>query len=199
MSPAAATFIQGFSLVLDAGGCFSKTTDLTLVTGKIYAADYNTQGCPTPNNLTVATTNKGTAYTDAAGRTPGLGLTDLGTGSIGGLRLAPGVYKWNTAVSINSDVTLDGGPNDVYIFQMTGDLTQATVTSVLTPNGALSKNIFWQVGGLAGVVIGASANMKGVILADKAIVLNTNASVVGRLLGKTQVTLDGNKVTKPTQ
>jgi hypothetical protein len=54
ISPAAATFIQGFSLTLDPSGCFPAPTPSTLVTGKIYAADYNTNGCPTHANMTTA-------------------------------------------------------------------------------------------------------------------------------------------------
>lgn len=193
ISPAAATFIQGFSLTLDGTGCFSTTP---LVTGKVFAADYNTGGCPTPANLTTAIGDMMIAYTDAAGRTlPD--HTELGAGDISGMTLAPGLYKWGTGVSINTDVTLNGGPNDVWIFQIAGNLTQANGTTVHLTGGALPKNIFWQVGGGVGVAIGTSAHMEGVILAAKAITLNTGASVNGRLLAQTAVTLDSNVVTQP--
>ena len=53
-----------------------------------------------------------TAYTDAAGRTlPD--FTELGAGNIGGMTLRPGLYKWSSAVTIPTDVTLTGGANDV--------------------------------------------------------------------------------------
>jgi hypothetical protein len=196
ISPAAATFIQGFSLTLDPSGCFSAPTPSTLVTGKIYAADYNTNGCPTPANMTTAIGDMMIAYTDAAGRSlPD--HTELGAGNISGMTLAPGLYKWGTGVSINTNVTLNGGPNDVWIFQIAGDLTQASATSVLLTGGALPKNIFWQVGGGVGVAIGTGAHMEGVILATKAITLNTGASLNGRLLAQTAVTLDSNVVSKP--
>jgi hypothetical protein len=113
------------------------------------------------------------------------------------MTLAPGLYKWGTGVSINTNVTLNGGPNDVWIFQIAGDLTQASATSVLLTGGALPKNIFWQVGGGVGVAIGTGAHMEGVILATKAITLNTGASLNGRLLAQTAVTLDSNVVSKP--
>ena len=45
LSPAAATFITGFGLIMDASNVFSTSS---LVTGKIYAADY---APPTPANL----------------------------------------------------------------------------------------------------------------------------------------------------
>lgn len=197
VSPAAATFIQGFSLILDGAGtppaCFSTTT---LVTGQVYAADYNTGGCPTPANLTTAIGDMMIAYTDAAGRTlPD--QTELGAGNISGMTLTPGLYKWGTGVLINTDVTLNGGSNDVWIFQIAGDLTIANATSILLNGGALPKNIFWQVGGGTGVAIGTTAHFEGVILAAKAITLNTGASGNGRLLAQTAVTLDGNAVTQP--
>lgn len=196
VSPAAATYITGFSLTLDPSGCFSAPTPSTLVTGKIYAADYNTNGCPTPANLTTAIGDMMIAYTDAAGRSlPD--HTELGAGDISGMTLAPGLYKWGTGVSINSDVTLNGGPNDVWIFQIAGNLTQANGTTVHLTGGPLPKNIFWQVGGGVGAAIGTTAHMEGVILATKAITLNTGASVNGRLLAQTAVTLDSNVVSQP--
>jgi len=137
-----------------------------------------------------------TAYTDAAGRSlPD--HTELGAGDISGLTLAPGLYKWGTGVLINSNVTLNGGPNDVWIFQIAGDLTLANGTSMLLTGGALPKNIFWQVGGGTGVAIGTTAHFEGVILATKAITLNTGATGNGRLLAQTAVTLDANAVTEP--
>lgn len=196
ISPAAATFIQGFSLTLDPSGCFSTPTPSTLVVGKLYAADYNTGGCPTPANLTTAIGDMMIAYADAAGRTTP-DFTELGTGLIGGMTLAPGLYKWGTGVTINSDITLNGGPNDVWIFQIAGDLTMASATSMLLAGGALPKNIFWQVGGGTGVAIGTTAHFEGVILATKAITLNTGASGNGRLLAQTAVTLDSNAITQP--
>ena len=63
LSPAASTYITGFSTVLDSSGTFSKSTQ---VTGKIYAASY---ASPTPSMLTTAISDMGTAYTDASGRT----------------------------------------------------------------------------------------------------------------------------------
>ena len=69
-----------------------------------------------PTRLTAAVGDMETAYNDAAGRT----LPDqlnLGAGEIGGLTLAPGLYKWTSNVSISNDVTLAGGPNNVWLFQ----------------------------------------------------------------------------------
>jgi len=176
------------------------------MTGSIYGADAAYTGSSNVScfkglaaDITLvgnAVLDMETAYTDAAGRSlPD--HTELGAGDISGLSLAPGLYKWGTGVMINSNVTLNGGPNDVWIFQIAGDLTMANGTSMLVPSGALPKNIFWQVGGGAGAVIGTTAHFEGVILAAKAITLNTGATGNGRLLAQTAVTLDSNAVTKP--
>jgi len=134
------------------------------------------------------------AYLDAAGRTlPD--FTELGTGEIGGLTLVPGLYKWGTDVSISKDVTLSGGPNDVWIFQIAGALTQASATRVTLTGGALAKNVFWQVADV--VAIGTTAHFEGNILAKTMIAVKTGASVNGRLLAQTAVTLQQNSVTQP--
>ncbi|PIO89094.1 MAG: hypothetical protein COS82_07320 [Zetaproteobacteria bacterium CG06_land_8_20_14_3_00_59_53] len=176
------------------------------ITGTIYGADaaYTGSGAVTcfagtaADNTLVANAilDMGTAYADASGRTTP-DFTELGAGNISGLTLVPGLYKWGTTVNINTNVTLSGGPNDVWIFQIAGDLIQANGTSVLLIGGALPKNIFWQVAGLTGATIGTTAVMEGVVLAAKAIAVSTTATVHGRLLAQTAVTLDQNTITQP--
>jgi hypothetical protein len=132
-----------------------------------------------------------TAYTDAAGRTlPD--HTELGAGNIGGLTLAPGLYKWSNTVLIPTSVTLSGSANDTWIFQIAGGLTQSSATSVILTGGALAQNVVWQVFGA--VDIGTTAHMEGRILSQTSIVLRTGASANGRLLAQTAVTLAGNTV-----
>jgi hypothetical protein len=148
-----------------------------------------------PSLLTTAVGNMQTAYTDAAGRT-NPNFLNLGAGQIGGLILAPGLYKWTTSVLISTNVTLSGGPNDVWIFQIAGKLTQANATKMILAGGALPKNIFWQTSGA--VSIGTTAQAEGVILAKTMIAMKTGASAHGRLLAQTAVTLQQNAVTQPT-
>lgn len=187
VSPIAATAITGFSLVADKTNTFSTSTQ---VTGKIYAADY---AVPTPAKLTTAVSNMQTAYTDAAGRKlPD--YTELYAGDISDKTLTPGLYKWSTGVLVNNKVTLKGGPNDVWIFQISGNLTLGSGANVVLSGGAQAKNIFWQVAGGAGVEIGTTAHMEGTILAKTAIHLRTGASLNGRAFAQTAVTLDKNKI-----
>lgn len=190
VSPIAQIGITGFSQIMDNSTTFSTSNQ---VVGKIYAADYTP---PTPTMLTTAIGDMELAYTDAAGRTlPD--VTELGAGAIGGLTLVPGLYKWGTNVLISSDVTLSGSATDVWIFQVAGDVTQASATSVTLTGGALAKNVFWQVAGGSGVTIGTTAHFEGVVLAATAINLQTGASAKSRLLAQTAVNLRKNAVTQP--
>lgn len=190
VSPAAATYLTGFSLIADPSNVFSTSS---LVTGKLYAANY---AVPTPANMTTAIGDMYTAYVDAAGRSlPD--FTELYAGDISGKTLAPGLYKWSTGVLMSTNVTLSGGPNDVWIFQISGDLTMASGAQMLLAGGALPKNIFWQIGGGTGVTIGTTAHFEGVIMAAKAITLNTGATGNGRLLAQTAITMITNTVTQP--
>jgi hypothetical protein len=189
VSPAAATYITGFSLVLPAGGASSTSV---LVTGNIYAPGYAN---PTPANLTTAVNNMLTAYTDAAGRAPD--FTEVGAGDISGKTLPAGTYKWSTGVLLSTNVTLNGGPNDVWIFEIAQDVTVANGATVTLAGGALPKNIFWQVAGGTGVSLGTTAHIEGVIMTAKAITVNTGATANSRFLAQTAVTLNANAITQP--
>jgi hypothetical protein len=187
VSPAAATYITGFSLIADATNVFSSSPQ---VTGKIYAADY---AVPTPSNLTTAVGDMELAFTDAAGRAPD--VTELGAGNIGGMNLAPGVYKWGTGLLIPTDVTLTGSSTDVWIFQIAQDLVISNGTKVVLAGGALPRNVFWQVAGL--VDFGTTSHCEGIVLTQTAITLQTGASINGRLLAQTAVSLDASTVVQP--
>ena len=187
LSPAATSFLTGFSLTKV--GTTSAIS--TQVVGFLYGADMT---APTSSNLTTAVTNMGTAYTDAAGR-PTPDFLNLGVGEIGGKTLVPGLYKWTTGVTASSDVTISGGANDVWIFQIPGNLSVSPAKRIILSDGAQAKNIFWQVAGTVG--IGTTAHFEGIILSQTSITLGTGASMKGRALAQTAVILDANAVTKP--
>lgn len=187
LSPAATSFLTGFSLTMV--GTTSAIS--TQVTGNLYGADMST---PTSSNLTTAVSDMGTAYTDAAGR-PTPDFLNLGAGEIGGQTLVAGLYNWTTGVTISSDVTLSGGPNDVWIFQIPENLAMSPAKNVFLSGGAQARNIFWQVAGT--VDIGTTAHFEGIILSQTSITLGTGASMNGRALAQTAVILDASTVTKP--
>jgi len=187
VSPAAATFITGFSLAADATNVFSKCPQ---VTGKVYAANY---AVPTPANLTTAIGDMQRAFTDAAGRAPD--VTELGAGNIGGKTLMPGVYRWGTGLLVPTNVTLAGSATDVWIFQIAQNLTLNSATKVLLSGGAVPANVFWEVAGA--VDVGTTAHLVGTVLSKTAITLQTGASIDGRLLAQTAVSIDSSVVAKP--
>jgi hypothetical protein len=145
--------------------------------------------------LTTAVSDMETASTYAETRpitsAENLNLND---GGIGGYTLTAGVYKFTTAVSINTDVTLNGGPNDVFIIQISGALTQAAGTNVILSGGVQANNIFWQV--VTTVTVGATAHMEGVLLAKTAVTFMPGSTLNGRILGQTSVVLQSATITE---
>ena len=189
VSPIAATAMTGFGLIADSTNTFSTSS---LVTDKIYAADY---APPTPTKMTTAISDMETAFTDAAGRTSP-NFIELGGGDISGKTLLPGLYKWGTGVLItNAGIKIAGGPKDVWIFQIAGDLIVDNAAIITLIGGAQAKNIFWQVSGQA--TLGTTADVKGIILSQTLISMNTGATLSGRALAQTAVTLIANTVTAP--
>ena len=189
VSPIAATAITGFGLIMDPSGTFSTSS---LVTGKVYAANYTS---PTPAKMTTAVSDMETAYTNAAGRTLS-DHTELYAGDLTGQTLTHGLYKWGTGVLVSAGgVTISGTASDVWIFQIAQNLTLANGAIVTLSGGAQASNIFWQVAGQ--VTLGTTAAMKGIILCQTAIVIQNGATLNGRALAQTAVTLDANTVTQP--
>ncbi|MEO5602888.1 MAG: ice-binding protein [Cyclobacteriaceae bacterium] len=145
-----------------------------------------------PSMLTTAVSDMQTAYTNAAGRT-NPNFLNLGAGNIGGKTLKPGLYKWTSAVKIPTNITLSGGPYDVWIFQVSGTLSMSSGVKIILSGGAQAKNVFWQTAGA--VTLGTTSHFEGNILGKKGINLQTGASINGRMLAQTAVTLQKNTVT----
>ncbi|GGK20403.1 hypothetical protein GCM10007962_13170 [Yeosuana aromativorans] len=186
LSPAATSYITGLALT-DATGYATSAQ----ITGKAFAAD---MADPTPINLTTAVENMITAYNDAAGR-PSPDFVELATGNIGGKILTPGLYKWTNSVTIPSSITISGTANDVWIFQISGDLNMSAGINMTLAGGAQAKNIFWQVAGEA--TFGTTSHFEGILLSMTGITFQTGATMNGRALAQTAVVLDGTSVTKP--
>ncbi len=192
LSPAAGSLITGVSC--------------TAITGSIYEVDNTYTGgydsnttCkmsnpPLANKTLVdnAVLDMGTAYTNAsapftpAGVGPNL---NIGAGTVGTMTLAPGVYTWGSNVTITNDITLSGAANDVWVFQISGTLNLASGKSILLSGGAQAKNIFWQVAGATTLITGS--HMEGIILDQTNIAIQAGASLNGRALAQTAVTLIG--------
>jgi hypothetical protein len=190
VSPAAATSITGFGLIMNTDGQSAHTP---IVTGSVFAADY---AAPTPSNMTTAVSDMETAYTTANGLVTPAPVVGLGAGNISGLILPPGLYKWNSGVLItNAGVTLSGGPNDTWVLQIAANLTVDNSAQITLLGGAQAKNIFWVVSSQA--TLGTNVNFKGNILSKTLISLNTGTTVTGRLLAQSAVTLNASTVILP--
>lgn len=169
------------------------------VTGNIYTVDAAGPlpcASTSPSLLGSAVGDMGFAYDDAAGRVSA-DFIELGAGEIGGLTLAPGLYKWSSDLNLSTDVTLSGSATDTWIFQVSGNLVEANAVRVTLAGGALAKNIIWQVAG--SVTLGTNAHFEGVVLGKTLIAVNTGTTVNGRLLAQTAVTLQKNAITEPAE
>jgi hypothetical protein len=198
VSPIDATAMTGFSLTLHSGGQHSTSTQFT---GKAFAASY---GMDIASKLTTAVSNMEAAYTDAAGRTKGVGARlNLGGGTLGGVfggpgdatRLTTGVYTFGTDVTIDSSITFHGSADDIFIIQMTGNLIQTKDTRVELSGGAKAENIFWQVAGH--VKVEAGAHMKGILLVQTNVLFETSSSLSGRVLAQTACNLQKATIAQP--
>ncbi|KAF8887363.1 antifreeze protein [Infundibulicybe gibba] len=187
LSPAAASFLTGFSLQA------TSTTFATSaqVNGELFGADFS---APTPATLTAAIDDMQAAQLDAAGRV-NADATDLAAGSIGGLTFLPGLYKWTTDVDMATDIFILGDVTDTWIFQISGTFSTASSTNIRLAGGALPQNIVWVVSGA--VEIGTTMAFQGVIFGSASITLDTGSSVHGRLFSQTAVALQQATVIQP--
>ena len=186
------------------------------VTGKIYTCTVSTTG-PTsaavnPASCTLATQARLDAQAAYNTLSPASlpGGTDPGAGQLGGLVLAPGVYKaaGGSFMITGSDLTLNGqgNANATWVFQTASTLTvggPAAPRSIILTNGAQAKNVFWRVGTSATINGAGGGTMVGTILASSAVSFSTvgNVAIVtlnGRAVGlNASVTMTNTVVNVP--
>jgi len=195
------TAVTGFH---DAGvGCTYTETPINVgtVNGKIYTAPPPpTTVCTsegTVSTLAIATQAAADANTAFINLSPANrpGGIDPGAGQLGGLTLAPGLYKAaaGTFQITGSDLTLDAqnNPNAIFVFQMASSLTvgaPGAPRSIILINGAQAKNVFWQVGTAATINGAGGGTMVGTIIASAGVTFSTAGNAVittlnGRALG----------------
>jgi hypothetical protein len=197
----ASTLVTGFH---DAGpGCTYTETPSNMgdVNGKIYTAPPPPTGqCSSEGTTTtfaIATQAASDALAAFINLSPASrpGGTDPGAGQLGGLVLAPGLYKaaGGTFMITGSDLTLDaqGDANALWVFQMSSSLTvgaPGAPRSIILINGAQAKNVFWQVGSAATINGAGGGTMVGTIIASAGVTFSTAGNVAittldGRALG----------------
>jgi len=192
---AASSLITGFH---DATAIYTETPlNVGDVTGKIYSAP------PAPGNATLASyatqalVDANAAYLSISPASKP-GGTDPGAGELGGLTLAPGVYKSasGTFNISNGNLTLDaqGDPNAVWIFQTAAGLTVGIAgptgaRSVVMKNGGLAKNVYWYVGSAATINGAGGGIMTGTIIATAGVTFSTPGNAVQTVLNGRAISL----------
>jgi hypothetical protein len=189
LSAAGTAGFTGFAMTPDSTNAYSTSL---LLTGKAFDTDRTGS---TPALLTSAAAAADAAIADALARGPP-DNTNVGAGELGGVNFVPGLYKWTTAASITTDMSVQGGPNDVWIFQVTGALGQAAATTIHLTGGASAANIFWQVSGAT--TIGAAATFVGNVLSAGAILVGAGAVVTGHLYSQSSVGIGASALVSPS-
>lgn len=179
---AASTLVTGFTDKLASPNEVYTVTPLNngLVYGGVFAA------APAPGNATKAQTaleglNAARDLYNSISPASKPGGSDQGSGELGGLTLAAGVYKSasGTYKITNGDLTLSGSATDVWIFQAESSLTvgsPAATRNVKLLGGALAKNVFWYVGSTAVINYAGGGVMTGIILAEDGVTLSSPGS-----------------------
>ena len=94
-----------------------------------------------------------------------------------------GIYSVGKAVTLGITLTLDGqnNPDALFIFKVTGAFSSAAGTKIILINGALSKNVYFNIDGA--ISFGAGALMKGTFISNSgAIDFAAGATLEGRAL-----------------
>ena len=195
---AASTLITGFHDGMT-GDVYTETPlNVGNVTGRIFSAP------PAPGtSISYTTASNGLAdanilynNTSPASKPGG---TDPGAGELGGLTLAPGIYKSasGTFKISNGDLTLDaqGNADAVWIFQTGSSLTVGIAgptgaRSVILRNGALAKNIYWHVGSAATINGAGGGVMVGTIIASAGITFSTPGNATQTVLNGRALSLN---------
>lgn len=115
-------------------------------------------------------------------------------GAWGPTNPAPGVYTSDSSITSTGDLILDGGYNDVWVFQAGSSLSFSG--SVVLTGNAQACHVFWQVGSSATIESGAS--FVGTLIASEDITLVDGATVQGRVIALNgSLTTDNNTISVP--
>lgn len=164
-------------------GALTGFSSVTITGGMTHVADATTA---------TAAADVNTAYTYLNGLAGGV-ATGVGLGN--GQTLTAGIYKTTALTTLNGDLILDAqnNPNAVFILQIGGEFSTGAASNVVVINSGSLCNVYWQVNGA--VTLGNNSTFRGTIIADGAISLSANASLIGRGLTRAgAINLNTNRV-----
>jgi len=213
------TMVTGFHDSL--GDIYTETpANIGAVSAKIYTCTNSTTGptsagvnAPACAVATQARLDAQTAYLDLVAMPVG-GKSPAPGANLAGVTLLPGTYvaPGGSFMVQGGNLTLDaqGDANATWVFQMATTLTvggpgAAFPQSIILTNGALAKNVFWQVGSFATINAAGGGTMVGTIIAQAGVNISTagNMSVVtlnGRALSLgASVTMVNTVINVPAQ
>jgi hypothetical protein len=163
----------------------------TSITGSFVQGTGTSEACTAPAIACAADAMTAYGYLKGLTCTHTLANTDLS-----GITLLPGVYCTGAGFFALSATNLyldaRGDANAQFIFQTATTVITAASTNIILLNGALVKNIYWQVGTSA--TLGASSSFVGQILAYVSITVGATVNVVGRLFAQAGVSCGGTDV-----
>ena len=98
----------------------------------------------------------------------------------GGMTLAPNVYCYGGAATLNGDLTLDGqnNPNSIFIFKIGGAFSTDFNSHIYLINQASPCNVYWQINGDFSVY--GTSVFRGIVIANGAIHLTETSALFGR-------------------
>lgn len=218
----ASTLITGFHDGLAPANCVYTETPLNVGTltgtNRVYTAPpapvASGIGCAggTAATFTIATQARAdalAAYNELVAKPGG---PDPGAGNLANLTLAPGVYTAaaGTFRIQGGNLTLDaqGNPDAVWVFQTATSLSvggpgAAFPASVILTNGALARNVYWQVGSAATLNAAGGGTFNGTLISQSGGAISTpgNMDLVtinGRILSlNASVTMVNTVITLP--
>lgn len=98
---------------------------------------------------------------------------------------APGLYTRAGDATINTTLTLNGSASDVWVFQITSDLTFTNAATVILGPGVNACNVYWRISRDATINGNAGKTFIGTLIANRDVSLLTGSTITGRMMALT--------------
>ena len=106
---------------------------------------------------------------------------------LGGKTFTPGTMRSSTfSMAAATTVTLNGGPDDIFLFQTAGSMGMGANCKIALEGGAQAKNVLWAIG--TTFTSGATTSIEGSITAGGAVTIAAGNTVAGSVVSKGAIT-----------